>query len=170
MHNAPQILSRQNVGYGSVVDGFARFQALDLQLPRKRPKKKKPAGPKFWNHSGNRRTLKIEMFCAHPLPSGRAQGDGAKVTERAQNADFRSKAADFRRFSPSPGNSSIWRAQKTLIFAKKPEMSAENRRKKLKIGLRHLRSVTFSAALFRNSGTPRKYPENTQNEHFWYLR
>ena len=60
------------------------------------------------------------------------------MTERAQNADFRRKPADFHRFTPSPGmteratrfsqktadfrpspgNSSIWRAQET----------AENRR------------------------------------------
>ena len=57
-----------------------------------------------------------------------------------------------RRFSPFPGNSSIWRAQETAEnrrFSQKTELQkifAENRRKP-QIGLRHLRSVTFSSAL-----------------------
>ena len=39
-------------------------------------------------------------------------------------------------FTPSPGNSSVWRAQKTTDFCRKRQ-----------VGLRHLRSVTFSSVL-----------------------
>ena len=48
------------------------------------------------------------------------------------------KTADFCRFAPSPGNSSIWRAQKAQIFAestdfrRKPKIFTENRRKAFK--------------------------------------
>ena len=77
------------------------------------------------------------------------QGDGTKVTESAQNADFRMKPQIFadspllleiqafggRRFS-----------QKTADFRRKRRFFAENRRKP-QIGLRHLRSVTLSSAL-----------------------
>ena len=66
------------------------------------------------------------------------------MTESAQNADF-------RRFTPSPGNSSIWRAQETAEdrrFSQETVIFAENRRK-LQIGIRHLRSVTFSSALWK---------------------
>ena len=55
------------------------------------------------------------------------------MTERAQSADF-------RRFTPAPGNSSIG-------GRRKPQIVAENRRKP-QIGLRHLRCVTFSSALW----------------------
>ena len=48
---------------------------------------------------------------------------------------FSQKTADFRRFTPSPENSSI-----------EPKIFAENRRKP-QIGLHHLSSVTFSSAL-----------------------
>ena len=61
------------------------------------------------------------------------------MTEKAQNADFRRK-------TPCPGNSSIWRAQETADFRRKPKIFAENRRKP-QIGLRHLRCITFSSAL-----------------------
>ena len=66
------------------------------------------------------------------------------MTERTQNAD-----SDFRRLTPSPGNSSIWRAQETAEncrFSQKTEDFVENRGKP-QIGFRHLRSVTFSSAL-----------------------
>ena len=50
---------------------------------------------------------------------------GTKVTEKAQNADFSQKTADFRRFTLSPGNSSIWRAQETADFPRKPQETAD---------------------------------------------
>ena len=60
---------------------------------------------------------------------------------------FSQKTADFfRRFTPSPGNSSIWKAQETADFRRKPKIFAENRRKP-QIGLRHLRCITFSSSL-----------------------
>ena len=40
----------------------------------------------------------------------------------------------------------MWTAQETTDFRSKPKIFAENRRK-LQIGLHHLRSVTFSSAL-----------------------
>ena len=52
------------------------------------------------------------------------------MTERAQNADFRS-------FTPSPGNSSIWRAQETAENRRFSQKTAENRR---------LGSVTLGAS------------------------
>ena len=68
------------------------------------------------------------------------------MTEKAQNPDFRAENRRFAQiFAFSPGNSSIWRAQKTADFRRKPKIFAENRRK-LQIGLRHLRCVTFSLA------------------------
>ena len=69
------------------------------------------------------------------------------MTERTQNADFSQKTADFRRFALSPGNSSIGKPQETADVRRKPKSFAENRRKP-RIGLRNLRSVTFSSALF----------------------
>ena len=60
------------------------------------------------------------------------------------------KTADLRRFTPSPGNSSIWRAQETAAFRRKPRIFAESHRKP-QIGLRHLRCVTFSSALFQKN-------------------
>ena len=63
---------------------------------------------------------------------GRAYGDGPKVTERAQNADF----AENRRFSQIHPFS--WKFQHLE--------GAENRRKPQETA-DHLRSVTFSSAL-----------------------
>ena len=74
---------------------------------------------------------------------------GIKVTERESPKRRLQKTADFCRFNPSPGNSSIWRAQETAAttdFRRKQKMFAENRRKP-QIGLHHLSSVTFSLAL-----------------------
>ena len=57
------------------------------------------------------------------------------MIERTQNADFRRKTADIRRFTLSPGNSSMWRAQetaenrrfsqKTEDFRRKPQETAD---------------------------------------------
>ena len=63
---------------------------------------------------------------------------------------FSQKTADFRRFTPSPGNSSIWRARETAenrmqIFAENRRFSQKSRNPQ--IGLCHLRSVTLSSAL-----------------------
>ena len=71
------------------------------------------------------------------------------MTEKNPKRRFSQKTADFRRFTPSPGSSSMRRAPKTAEnrrFSQKPADFAENRRK-LQIGLRHLRSVAFSSAL-----------------------
>ena len=55
---------------------------------------------------------------------GRAQGDGPKVTERE-----RAQNKDFRRFTPSSGNSSICRKpQQTADFRRKPKKTTGNRR------------------------------------------
>ena len=81
--------------------------------------------------------------------SGRAQGDGTKVTESAQNADFRRKPqifADSRLLLEIQAFAGRRKPQKTADFRRKPKIFAENRRKP-QIGLRHLRSVTFSSAL-----------------------
>ena len=62
------------------------------------------------------------------------------------------KTADFRRFTPSSGDSRRWSAQATaetaglIRFCRKPEIFTENSWKP-QIGVRHLRSVTLSAAL-----------------------
>ena len=58
---------------------------------------------------------------------------------------FAQKSAELRRFTPSPGNSSIGgrrKQLKTKDFRRKPRSFA--------IGVRHLRSVTFSAALAKS--------------------
>ena len=69
------------------------------------------------------------------------------MTERAQNADFSQKTADFRRFTPSPGNSSIWRAQETTENRRFSQKTAGNRR---------LGSVTLGASpLARPNAQPR---------------
>ena len=75
---------------------------------------------------------------------GRNQGDRESPKHR-----FSQKTADFRRFTLSLGNSSVWRAQETAEdrrFSQETEDFEENRRKP-QIGLRHLRCVTFSSAL-----------------------
>ena len=73
------------------------------------------------------------------------------MKERAQNADFRRKPQIFGENHPfswklnhleGAGNH-----RKPQIFARKPKIFAENRRKP-QIGLHHLGSVTFSSALF----------------------
>ena len=71
------------------------------------------------------------------------------MTERAQNADFRRKPLIF---ADSPLLLEIQafglrrKPKKTADFRSKPQIFAENRRKP-QIGLRHLRSITFSSAL-----------------------
>ena len=80
--------------------------------------------------------------------SWRAQGDGTKVTEKAQNAAFRRKPQIF---ADSPLEIQAFgghrKPQKTADFRRKSQTFAENRRKP-QIGLRHLRCVTFSSAPF----------------------
>ena len=79
------------------------------------------------------------------------RGRNTKVTERTQNADFSQKTADFRRFTPEILEIQAFRGrrkpQKTTDSRREPKIFAENRRKQ-QIGLRHLRSVTFSSSLF----------------------
>ena len=81
--------------------------------------------------------------------SGRSRGDGPKVTERAQKADFRRKPQIFAE-SPFileiPAFGGRRKPQETADFRRKPEIFAENRRKP-QIGRRHLRCVTCSSAL-----------------------
>ena len=84
------------------------------------------------------------MLSADLLHSIRAcaSGDGTKVTERIQNADFRAENRRFSQIHPwNPGNSSIWRAQETAEnrrFSQETEdFRAENRR---------LGSVTLGAS------------------------
>ena len=74
------------------------------------------------------------------LHSGRAEGDGPKVTENAQNADFRRKPQIF-------ADSPLLLEIPASGGRRKPQKTADFRRKPL-IGLRHLRCVTFSSALF----------------------
>ena len=72
------------------------------------------------------------------------------MTERAQNADFRRKPqifADSPRLLEIPAFGGRRKPQKTADFRRKPKIFAENRRKP-QIGLRHLRCVIFSSALF----------------------
>ena len=84
------------------------------------------------------------------------QGDRPKVTDRAQSADFRRNPQIF---ADSPllltENSSMWRAQET----------AEYRRKPL-IGVCHLRSVTFnSARVCEGKAThPKKAPTQIKSQ------
>ena len=52
----------------------------------------------------------------------------------------------FADFTPSPTNSSIWRAQETAEN-RRFSQETEDFRRKPQIGLRHLRCVTFSSAL-----------------------
>ena len=73
------------------------------------------------------------------------------MTERAKRR-FSQKTADFCRFTPSPGNSSIWTAQGTTEnrrFRRKSQATADfaENHKQPQIGLRHLTSVTLSSAL-----------------------
>ena len=77
------------------------------------------------------------------------KGDGTKVTENAQNADFRRELqifADSRLLLEIETFGGRRKPQKTADFRRKPKIVAENRRKPL-IGHRHLRCVTFSSAL-----------------------
>ena len=66
----------------------------------------------------------------------------AILLRRAQNADFCRKPQIL---ALSPGNSSIWSAQETAGFRRAPKIFKE-KHKKPQIGLRHLRSVTFTSA------------------------
>ena len=56
---------------------------------------------------------------------GRSKGDRYREREReSPKRRFSQKTADFRRFTPSPGHSSIWRAQETAEscgFSQNPE-------------------------------------------------
>ena len=72
------------------------------------------------------------------------------MTEKAQNADFRRKLqifADSPLLLEIPAFGGRRKPQKTADFRRKPKIFAENRRKP-QIGLRHLRCVTFSSALY----------------------
>ena len=72
--------------------------------------------------------------CNKGQPFIRAQLRGRNSSHReSPKRRFSQKTADFRRFAPSVGNSSIWRAQET----------AENRRFSQKTGNRRLGSVTL---------------------------
>ena len=74
------------------------------------------------------------------------------MTERTQNADFRRKPqifADSPLLLEIPAFGGHGKPQKTADFRRKPKIFVENRRKP-QIGLRHLRSVTFSSALCSN--------------------
>ena len=71
------------------------------------------------------------------------------MTESAQNADFRRKPqifADSPLLLEIPAFGGRRKPQKTADSRRKPKILAEKRRKP-QIGLRHLRSVTFSSAL-----------------------
>ena len=71
------------------------------------------------------------------------------MTEKAQNADFRRKPqifADSPLLLEIPAFAGRRKPQKTADFRRKPKIFAENRRK-VQIGLRHLKCVTFSSAL-----------------------
>ena len=76
------------------------------------------------------------------------------MTEKAQNADLRRKPHIF---ADSPLLLEIHafggrrKPQRTADFRRKPQICAENRRKS-QIGLRRLRSVTFSSALVGGPG------------------
>ena len=75
----------------------------------------------------------------------RCFGDGTKVTETAQNVDFRRK---LQIFADSPFS---WKLRHlegagNADLRRKPTIFTENPRKP-QIGLRHLRCVTFSSAL-----------------------
>ena len=121
-----------------------------------------PKNPQKLCQSGfSKRTFREVRF-----KSGRAEGDGTKVTERERESPkrrFSQKTADFRRFTPPPGNSSmIWRAQETAENRSFSQKTEDFRRKlqEPQIGLRHLRSVTFSSALssFRRGTIPGANP------------
>ena len=71
------------------------------------------------------------------------------MTESTKNADFRRKPqlfADSPLLLEIPAFGGRRKPQKTADFRRKPKIFAGNRRKP-QIGLRHLRSVTFSSVL-----------------------
>ena len=71
------------------------------------------------------------------------------MTESTKNADFRRKPqifADSPLRLEIPAFGGRRKPQKIADFRRKPQIFAQNRRKP-QIGLRHLRSVTFSSAL-----------------------
>ena len=81
--------------------------------------------------------------------SGRACGDGTKVTERVQNADLRRKPQIFADSPLLLEIQAFGGRRKPQISAgnrRKPQIFAENRRKP-QIGVCHLRCVTLSSAL-----------------------
>ena len=59
---------------------------------------------------------------------GALKGDGTKVTERAQNVDFRRKP-QISQIHPFPGNSSIWRVQETAENRRFSQETADSRKK-----------------------------------------
>ena len=77
------------------------------------------------------------------------------MTEKAQNAEFRRKPQIF-------ADSPLLLEIVAFGGCRKPQIFAENRRKP-QIGLRHLRSVTFSSALKvdENRSRPIAYPLRT---------
>ena len=68
------------------------------------------------------------------------------VTERAQNADFCRKPQIFADSPLLLEIPAFWRAQETAENRRFSQKTEDSRRKP-QIGLRHLRSVTFSSAL-----------------------
>ena len=81
---------------------------------------------------------------------GEVEGtDLSKVTDRAQKRRFSQKTAFLRRYSQLEIQAfrGCRKPQKTADLRRKPKIFIENRRKP-QIGVRHLRSVTLSAALF----------------------
>ena len=95
------------------------------------------------------------------------------MTERAQNADLRRKPQIF---TDSPLLLEIQacggrrKPQKTADFRRKPKIFAENRRKP-QIGLRHLRCVTFSSALWKGGSVSQlRYRESTHKARTAKLR
>ena len=98
--------------------------------------------------------VQVETNCMHVLKQGAVKGDRTKVTENAQNADFRRKPqifADSPLLLGIPAFGGRRKPQKTADFRRKPKIFAENRRKP-QIGLRHLRCVSFSSALVLKQG------------------
>ena len=86
---------------------------------------------KLLSSSPSRKSAFKSGNCSDPCPS---------FPENRRFSQIRPFSADFHGFTPSPGNSSIWRAQKT-------EKIFTGNHRKPQIGLGHLRSVTFSSAL-----------------------
>ena len=78
---------------------------------------------------------------SHTITLDALKGDGTKVTGRAQNADFRRKPQIL-------ADSPLLLEIQAFGGCRKPQKTADRaaNHRKLQIGLRHLRSVTFSSA------------------------